>query len=314
MIYTVTMNPAIDYVMEVGALDSGGTNRSRGESYYPGGKGINVSVVLKSLGMESTALGFTAGFAGRALEEMLRERGVVPQFIRLSSGETRINVKLRDNRRITEINACGPNISAQALEQLFGQLVKLKRGDVLVLAGSIPRTVPEDIYERILERLDGQGAEYAVDATGQLLLRVLKYRPLLIKPNREELGELFGFAPKGEEELLRCGKQLQKMGARNVLISLGAQGALLLSEEGKDYAMPALAPKERVKNTVGAGDSMVAGFLAGYLEEKDVIYAFRLASAAGGASVCSDTLAAGPEIQALMDPSVSALRECSSIF
>ena len=308
MIYTVTFNPAIDYVMEVGALEQGGTNRSRREAYYPGGKGINVSTVLKSLGVESTALGFAAGFTGRALEEMLVQGGIASELLFLPSGETRINVKLKDVQ-ITEINARGPHIPPQALEQLFHRLDRLSGGDLLVLAGSIPGTLPEDIYQQILERLAGRGVECVVDATGPLLLRVLSYRPLLIKPNRQELGELFGPVPEDEAEIVRCGRRLRKMGARNVMISLGAQGALLVSEEDRAYAMPTLAHREQVKNTVGAGDSMVAGFLAGYLAGQGYEYAFRLASAAGGASACSDTLATGQEIWTLMEGSETAVRE-----
>ena len=312
MIYTVTLNPAIDYVMEVDSLEQGSTNRSRGEAFYPGGKGINVSVVLKSLGLESIALGFAAGFTGKALEEMLRERAIVPQLIFLPDGETRINVKLK-GQQITEVNARGPHIPSRSLEQMMERLALLKQGDILVLAGSIPGTLPEDIYEQVLKRLAGQGVEYVVDAAGQLLLRVLKYRPLLIKPNYQELEELFGPVPNREEEIARCGKKLQELGARNVMISLGAQGAMLLSEQGSVYAMPTLAPKEKVKNTVGAGDSMVAGFLAGYLDKKDYVYAFRLASAAGGATACSDTLATGSQIQTLMERSASAVRACQFV-
>ena len=293
MIYTVTFNPALDYVIRLETLELGETNRCHGEELYFGGKGVNVSLVLRELGKENTALGFVAGFTGEALEQNLREQGICAEFIHLKEGLTRINVKMKAEQE-TEINAQGPAIDAEALEALFAKLDTLAEGDTLVLAGSIPASLPADIYEKILARLQGKGIRFVVDATGKLLMNVLKYKPFLIKPNHRELEELVGRALNGSAEIAEGAKELQKLGARNVLISRGKDGALLLDETGAVSEMPAVGGKP--VNTVGAGDSMVAGFIAGVEQGYD--YTLKLGSAAGGATACQAGLAKATDIEA----------------
>lgn len=295
MIYTVTFNPALDYVIHLDKLELGETNRCRSEELYFGGKGVNVSLILQELGKESTALGFVAGFTGKALEQNLREQGINAEFIHLKAGLTRINVKMKADEE-TEINAQGPAIDAEAIAELFATLDTLKEGDTLVLAGSIPASLPSDIYERILERLQGKGIRFVVDATGPLLMNVLKYSPFLVKPNRRELEALVGHALNGSAEIAAGARELQEKGARNVLISRGKDGALLLDETGRVREMPAIGGKP--VNTVGAGDSMVAGFIAG--AEKGYDYALKLGSAAGGATACQAGLAKKADIEALL--------------
>lgn len=295
MIYTVTFNPALDYIVRLPHLEAGETNRSQSEALYFGGKGINVSQVLKELGVENTALGFIAGFTGEALAESLQSKGVHADFIRLSEGLTRINVKLKAEKE-TEINAGGPPVSEEALEALFKKLSALMEGDTLVLAGSVPSSMPKDIYEQILAMLFGKGIRCVVDATGALLLNVLKYKPFLIKPNLRELEELVGRALKDRSAIACAAKELQEKGAVNVLVSLGKDGALLLDESGIVHERKAVGGKPI--NTVGAGDSMVAGFLAGLAEGYG--YALKLGSAAGGATACSEDLATAAKIQELM--------------
>ncbi len=298
MIYTVTFNPALDYVVRLDQLDLGGVNRASSEDVQLGGKGINVSWVLRELGHDNVALGFVAGFTGRAIEEGLARKGVKTDFIHLPAGLTRINVKLKAGQE-TEINGKGPDISAQALDQLYQKLDALTEGDVLVLAGSIPASLPSDVYQSILARLAGRGVLCVVDATKDLLVNVLQYRPFLIKPNDHELGEIFGRTLCGDEEIRECAEKLQQMGARNVLVSMAGDGALLLDEQGGCHRLA--AHTGQVKNSVGAGDSMVAGFVAGYLETGDYQYALRLGSAAGSATAFSDVLATRPEILALLN-------------
>lgn len=281
MIYTVTFNPSLDYVIQIDNLTLGEINRTTYEAVYPGGKGNNVSVVLANLGMKSRALGFVAGFTGDALEKMLTDFGCTTDFIRLKEGMTRINVKINSNEE-SEINGQGPEITAEAIEELFKKLDQLQAGDVLVLAGSIPNTLPEDIYERIMERLEGREIRIVVDATKDLLRNVLKYHPFLIKPNNHELGELFGVTLTREEDIIAYARKLQEMGAVNVLISMAGDGALLLTEDGDVYRKT--PPKGEVVNSVGAGDSMVAGFLTGYLNTNDYEKALQLGIAAGSAS------------------------------
>lgn len=281
MIYTVTFNPSLDYVIQIDNLTLGEINRTTYEAVYPGGKGNNVSVVLANLGMKSRALGFVAGFTGDALEKMLTDFGCTTDFIRLKEGMTRINVKINSNEE-SEINGQGPEITAEAIEELFQKLDQLQAGDVLVLAGSIPNTLPEDIYERIMERLEGREIRIVVDATKDLLRNVLKYHPFLIKPNNHELGELFGVTLTREEDIVAYARKLQEMGAVNVLISMAGDGALLLTEDGDVYRKT--PPKGEVVNSVGAGDSMVAGFLTGYLNTNDYEKALQLGIAAGSAS------------------------------
>ena len=295
MIYTVTFNPAVDYVVHLNAFTPGETNRSVSEEVYFGGKGINVSIILAQLGMESTALGFVAGFTGEALEKALVAGGTRTDFIRLPEGMTRINVKMKGDCE-TEINASGPRIDAASLEKLFAKLEVLQAGDTLVLAGSVPGSLPADIYEQILKKLSGRGIRFVVDATGKLLLNVLKYRPFLIKPNRAELEEICGRKLDTQEKLVEGASELKAMGAQNVLISLGKDGALLLDELGKVHTHEVLGGKP--VNTVGAGDSMVAGFIAGC--EKGYEHALLMGVAAGGATACAKGLATREEIFALL--------------
>lgn len=298
MIYTVTFNPSLDYVIQVDKLVPGEINRTTHEAVYPGGKGNNVSVILSNLGHSSKALGFTAGFTGEALENMLKEFGCDTAFIRLPEGSTRINVKINAGEE-TEINGQGPVITEEAQSALFEQLDALKEEDILVLAGSIPNTLPSDIYERILEHLQGRGIHFVVDATKDLLLKVLKYHPFLIKPNNHELGEMFGVTLKTRDEIVAYAKKLQKMGAENVLVSMAGDGAILLTEEGVIYE--AKPPKGKVLNSVGAGDSMVAGFLTGYLNTGDYEKAFRLGVVTGSATAFQYWLATKEDIVALME-------------
>ena len=298
MIYTVTFNPSLDYVIQVDKLVPGEINRTTHEAVYPGGKGNNVSVILSNLGHSSKALGFTAGFTGEALENMLKEFGCDTAFIRLPEGSTRINVKINAGEE-TEINGQGPVITEEAQSELFEQLDALKEEDILVLAGSIPNTLPSDIYERILEHLQGRGIHFVVDATKELLLKVLKYHPFLIKPNNHELGEMFGVTLKTRDEIVTYAKKLQEMGAENVLVSMAGDGAILLTEDGIIYK--AKPPKGKVLNSVGAGDSMVAGFLTGYLNTGEYEKAFRLGVVTGSATAFQYWLATKEDIVALME-------------
>lgn len=293
MIYTVTFNPSLDYVVQAGELQPGRVNRTTEEHIYPGGKGNNVSVILSNLGHKSRALGFKAGFTGQQMERMLEEFGCYTDFIPLEEGLTRINVKVKAKEE-TEINGQGPVITEPAIEELFRKLDALEKGDVLVLAGSIPNTLPEDIYEKIMERQQGKGVRIAVDATKDLLVNVLKYSPFLIKPNNHELGEIFRKELKSDEEIVGHAKKLQEMGAENVLVSMAGDGAILVTEEGKTYKK--LPPKGRVVNSVGAGDSMVAGFVAGYLNTGDYVKALELGTAAGSATAFVSWLASRGEI------------------
>lgn len=298
MVYTVTFNPALDYVVRLDSFAAGAVNRAVSEEIQLGGKGINVSTVLGNLGVENVALGFLAGFTGRALEDGLRRRGIHTDFIWLEEGLTRINVKLKAEQE-TEINGQGPRIGARALETLWAKLDRLGEGDVLVISGSVPATLPGDVYERILRRLEGRGILFVVDATRDLLRGALPYRPFLIKPNNLELGELFGRPLNSDQEILDCAAQLQSQGARNVLVSMAGEGSLLLDETGRSHRLG--VPKGRVRNSVGAGDSMVAGFLAGWLQRGDYAYAQRLGAAAGSATAFSDGLATREEVMALLD-------------
>ena len=296
MIFTVTFNPAIDYLMQVGDINFGKTNRSTAEEIHFGGKGINVSAVLSELRVETTALGFTAGFTGEALEKAVGEMGVKADFIRLKSGNTRINVKLKGNDE-TEINAAGPHIEEDELNHLFEKLESIKSGDTLILAGSIPASLPKDIYEKIAEKLQNKGIRLVVDATGKLLLKVLKYKPFLIKPNRQELEEIIGKEIKTEEELISAANVLKEKGAENVLVSLGSEGAILLASNGKIYKQSAF--KVKAINTVGSGDSMIAGFLAGC--EKGYEYALKLGAAAGAATAALPALATKEKIEEVLN-------------
>lgn len=296
MVYTVTFNPAIDYVVHTGEMKLGATNRSEKEEMYFGGKGINVSIVLRELGIVSKALGFTAGFTGEAIEKGLSEMGIDADFVRLKNGNSRINVKIKSTEE-TELNGQGPDIDEAAINALFAKLDKLSDGDTLILAGSIPSSLPSDIYEKILERLSGRNIKTVVDATKDLLLNVLKYKPFLVKPNNHELGEMFGAELKTDEEIEKYARKLQEMGAVNVLISMAGDGAMLIDEYGKMHRCGVC--RGTVRNSVGAGDSMVAGFTAGSLKG-DYEYALKLGTAAGGATAFSDGLAEKAKIDELL--------------
>ena len=294
--YTVTFNPAIDYVVHTGEMKLGATNRSEKEEMYFGGKGINVSIVLRELGIDSKALGFTAGFTGEAIENGLSEMGIDADFVRLKKGNSRINVKIKSTEE-TELNGQGPDIDEAAINALFEKLGKLSDGDTLILAGSIPSSLPSDIYEKILERLSGRNIKVVVDATKDLLLNVLKYKPFLVKPNNHELGEMFGVELKTDDDIEKYARKLQEMGAVNVLISMAGDGAMLIDEYGKMHRCGVC--KGTVRNSVGAGDSMVAGFTAGSLKG-DYEYALKLGTAAGGATAFSDGLAEKAKIDELL--------------
>lgn len=298
MIYTVTFNPSLDYVIQVDDLTLGRVNRTTKEAIFPGGKGVNVSVILSNLGIKSKALGFIAGFTGKQLEKMLTDFGCYTDFIELKEGLTRINVKVNSNEE-SEINGQGPNIGDRAITELFEKLDCLQNGNILVLAGSIPNTLPEDIYESIMERLQTKGVRIVVDATKDLLLNVLKYHPFLIKPNNHELGEMFGVTLKTDEEIITYAKKLQEKGAGNVLISMAGDGAILITEDGEIHK--GLPPKGEVVNSVGAGDSMVAGFLTGYLNTGDYEKAFKLGIATGSATAFLAWLAEKEDVVKLLD-------------
>lgn len=298
MIYTVTFNPSLDYIVSVKDFKTGKINRVCDEIIYPGGKGINVSIVLKNLGIENTALGFIAGFTGKEIEHTLKEWGCFTDFIPIEQGMSRINIKLRSNEE-SEINGQGPSISQRELTCLYEKLDILKEGDILVLAGSIPTSMPDSVYEDIMKYLQGKKIKIVVDATKDLLVNVLKYHPFLIKPNNHELEEIFHEKINGKEDIKRMAVKLKELGAENVLVSMAGDGAILLSEDGKYYE--SLAPKGRLVNSVGAGDSMVAGFLAGYLDDFNFEKAFYMGIATGSASAFSEKLATQKEVIKLLE-------------
>lgn len=297
MIYTVTFNPCLDYIVSVEDFTLGRVNRTTKELVYPGGKGINVSLVLKNLGMESTALGFTAGFTGEEIERSLREWGCYTDFIRISEGMSRINLKLR-SREESEINGQGPKISQEALDALYQKLDQMQPEDVLVLAGSIPGSMPDSSYELILARVQKKQVRAVVDATGELLVNVLKYHPFLIKPNNHELEEIFNVPMDSNETIITYAKKLQEMGAQNVLVSMAGDGAILVAEDGQVHISQ--APVGKVVNSVGAGDSMVAGFITGYLKSGDYEKAFHMGIATGSASAFSERLATREEVDTVL--------------
>lgn len=297
MIYTVTFNPSLDYIVSVDNFQTGVVNRTTKEIIFPGGKGINVSIVLMNLGFENTALGFLAGFTGKEIEKLLEEKGVRADFIPVEKGISRINVKLR-SREETEINGQGPEIIKGDIEKLYEKLDLLKEDDVLVLAGSIPDVMPGSMYMDIMEYLKEKKIKIAVDATRDLLVNVLPYHPFLIKPNNHELGEIFGVEIHTKDEVVRYAKELQKQGAGNVLVSMAGEGAVLVTENGEEYR--ASAPKGKVVNSVGAGDSMVAGFLAGYLSTGSYEKAFIQGVCTGSASAFSEELATKKEVEELL--------------
>lgn len=297
MIYTVTFNPALDYVAAVNHFTLGRVNRTVRENIFYGGKGINVSALLANLGYESTALGFVAGFTGEEIERGVRKLGFRSDFIKVEKGMSRINVKLKSDEE-SEINGMGPEITPEDVECLFGKLSGLKENDILVLSGSIPATIEDDIYERIMKALEGSGVRVVVDAEKDLLLNVLQYHPFLIKPNNHELGQMFGRNLETDEEIISCAGKLRERGAVNVLVSMAKDGAILVSEDGKVYKQG--VAKGKVKNSVGAGDSMVAGFIAGYMEKRDYGYALRLGTACGGATAFSDGIGTRDQVMELL--------------
>lgn len=288
MIYTLTLNPAVDYVLHLDKLTPGSIGRSHNESVFCGGKGINVSLILQEHGIPSVAMGFIAGFTGTAIEEGLREKNLQTDFVRLHNGFSRINIKIRAHEE-TDINGEGPQIGNDDLNALFTKLDNIQSGDTLVLAGSIPSSLPRDIYKTIMDTLSDREIRFVVDATGELLMSALAYRPFLIKPNNEELGEIFSTEISSPDQAIVYAAKLQEKGARNVLVSMGGKGAVLLDEKGQKHYMPAY--RGEVVNTVGAGDSMVAGFLAGYEQTKSFAYALKLGSASGSATAFCEGLA-----------------------
>ena len=295
MICTVTFNPAVDLVVDIAEIKPGEVNRLSGEQVFFGGKGINVSLVLNELGIPTKALGFRAGFTGAAIEQYLREKGVVTDMIELPAGFSRINVKIRSEKE-TELNGSGPDIDENALAKLFSRLGELSAGDTLVLAGSVPKSVPADIYEQILRALSGRGVRTAVDACGELLMNVLEYKPFVVKPNIHELGELFGKELRSADEAAVYAAKLRGLGAVNVLVSMGGDGALLIDGNGEEHRCGVC--RGTLRNSVGAGDSMLAGFLAG-CESGDYGYALKLGTAAGGATAFSDGLGSKETIDRL---------------
>ena len=298
MIYTVTLNPSLDYVVDVDDFELGRTNRAVSERLYAGGKGINVSFVLKNLGFESTALGFSAGFTGEEIKKQIQERGITENLITVLNGQSRINIKLRGQQE-TEINGMGPDIEKEHIQQLLKKLSVLSPGDYLILAGSVPMKINDTIYYDILKTLDKKGIKAVVDTTGDLLLNVLKYHPFLIKPNIHELSELFSTEIKTKDDVVQYGLKLQDMGAQNVIVSMAGDGAVFICENGEIYKSE--APKGVVKNSVGAGDSMVAGFLAGFCETKDFAKAFKMGVCTGSASAFSEDLATKEQVRQVMD-------------
>lgn len=298
MIYTVTFNPSLDYFASVENFRLGRVNRTCDELILPGGKGINVSIVLHNLGVDSTALGFVAGFTGNQIRKMFKEYDIHEDFVEVPEGMSRINVKIRSDVE-SEINGMGPNIDGKSLGNFLDKLDMLHEGDVLVLAGSIPSALPSTIYSDIMKRLAGRGIKIVVDATKDLLLNVLEYGPYLIKPNNYELAEIFGMDDlRDKNQVAEYAKKLQEKGVRNVLVSMAGDGAVLVTEDGQVYM--AEAPNGVVKNSVGAGDSMVAGFLYGHLSTGSYEQAFRYGLCAGSASAFSDYLATREEIDGLM--------------
>lgn len=293
MIYTITFNPALDYIMVVPSCRNGEVNRTESEKIMAGGKGINVSIVLNNMGVENTALGFISGFTGGAIENILADMNCKTDFIKLDNGFSRINVKIKSDTE-TEINGQGPDISDGAVKKLYEKLDSLNDGDTLVLAGSIPSSLSDSIYCEIMDYLKDKKLNIVVDATKDLLVNVLKYKPFLVKPNNHEIGEIFGVELKTRSEVIPYAKKMQEMGAKNVLVSMAGEGAVFVGENGEVYESE--APKGKLVNSTGAGDSMVAGFLAGYMEKQDFMYALKMGLSAGSASAFSENLATKEEI------------------
>ena len=297
MIYTITFNPALDYISQVNNFEIGKINRTEKEKILPGGKGLNVSTVLKNLGIKSTALGFIAGFTGEELKRNIEQRGIKTDFIKVKKGITRINVKI-SSKEETALNGNGPDIATEDINELLEKIEQINSKDTVILAGNIPKCINNDIYEIICKKLECKKVRFVVDATKELLMNVLKYKPFLIKPNKEELEETFKEKIETKENIIVHAKKLQEMGAQNVLISLGGEGAILVTKENKEYFLN--APKGKVLNTVGAGDSMVAGFIAGYEKSGEFEYAFKMGVATGSASAFSMNLATAEEVANLL--------------
>lgn len=297
MIYTITFNPALDYISQVNNFEIGKINRTEKEKILPGGKGLNVSTVLKNLGIKSTALGFIAGFTGEELKRNIEQRGIKTDFIKVKKGITRINVKI-SSKEETALNGNGPDIATEDINELLEKIEQINSKDTVILAGNIPKCINNDIYEIICKKLECKKVRFVVDATKELLMNVLKYKPFLIKPNKEELEETFKEKIETKEDIIVYAKKLQEMGAQNVLISLGGEGAILVTKENKEYFLN--APKGKVLNTVGAGDSMVAGFIAGYEKSGEFEYAFKMGVATGSASAFSMNLATAEEVANLL--------------
>lgn len=297
VIYTVTFNPSLDYIVSVKDFRPGMTNRTSSELMLAGGKGINVSIVLGNLGIKSTALGFIAGFTGDEIVRRLHNGGINSEFIKINDGISRINIKLKSIDG-TEINGQGPHIDSSHIEQLMNRLRRLESGDVLVLAGSIPAGISDNIYKDIMDMLKDKGVQIVVDATSRLLTNVLEYNPFFIKPNQHELGDIFNVTLNTQEEVIPYALELKKMGAVNVCVSMGGKGAIPVADDGNVYK--AKAPDGILKNSVGAGDSLVAGFLSGWIEKKDYEYAFRKGVATGSASAFSERLATNGEVNDLI--------------
>ena len=298
MVYTITFNPSMDYIVTVDDFKLGYTNRTTSEMMLLGGKGINVSFVLNNLGISTTAIYFSAGFVGDEITRLVQENGIKSEEIRLKNGCSRINLKLKSYEG-TEINSAGPDITDNDIEELYNRIDSLSDGDFLVLAGSIPKSVPATIYSDIMKRLDGKGVKVVVDSTGDILVNSLKYRPFLVKPNKHELGDIFNVELSTTEEVISYAKKLREMGAENVIVSMAGDGAVFVSSDNAVYDMP--APKGELINGVGAGDSMVAGFLAGFIEKSDLEYAFKMGISAGSASAFSEYMATKEKIQKVFD-------------
>lgn len=299
MIYTITFNPALDYIMKIQNFKTGEINRSKEEYILPGGKGINVSIILKELEIDSTALGFVAGFVGKEIEKRVKEYGIKTDFIKIEKDNSRINIKITNQLKETAINGRGPAIDQASMQLLYEKIEKIENGDTLVLSGSIPKGLSTNIYQEICQKIENKKVKLIVDATGELLLKTLKYHPFLIKPNQEELEEIFNVKISSKEEAFKYAKKLQKKGAKNVLVSMGSKGAILLDENGYSYKTKAIA-KEKRKNTVGAGDSMVAGFIAGYQLFNNFEKALKMGTAAATATANSTFLATKEEIYKLL--------------
>ena len=298
MIYTITFNPALDYISQVDNFEIGKINRTKTEKILPGGKGLNVSIVLKNLGLESTALGFIGGFTGEELQRRIEAQGIKTDFIKVEQGITRINVKISSNQE-TALNGNGPDISEENIQTLLEKIENIKKEDIVILAGNVPKGINNNIYEIICVNLERNGVTFIVDATKELLINILKYRPFLIKPNKEELEETFKVKIRTKEDIITYAQKMQLMGAQNVLVSLGGDGAILVTEDNQ--VLQSNAPKGKVLNTVGAGDSMVAGFLAGYIGSKDYEFSLKMGIATGSASSFSMDLATMKDVEKLLE-------------